>query len=44
VKGSTTFFLIPFLPFERRLFLPTATATVSVCPRTPRPVGHPRPP
>jgi len=23
-KGSTTFFLIPFLPFERRLFLPTA--------------------
>lgn len=24
VKGSTTFFLIPLFPFERRLFLPTA--------------------
>jgi hypothetical protein len=24
VKGSTTRFLMPFFPFERRLFLPTA--------------------
>ena len=27
VKGSTTRFLIPFLPLERRLFLPTAVDT-----------------
>lgn len=24
MKGSTTFFLIPFLPFESLLFFPTA--------------------